>query len=35
MRGKARVVLSRTARGPALAEGDPLFRRTGKPTRVP
>jgi len=35
MRGKARVLLSRTPRGPALIEGDPLFLRTGARTRVP
>lgn len=35
MRGKARVLLARTARGPALVESDPLFLRTGRRTRVP
>jgi plastocyanin len=35
MTGKARVVLSRTARGPAAFAGDPLYLRTGRPTRVP
>jgi plastocyanin len=35
MRGKARVLLSRTPRGPALVTGDPLFLRTGARTHVP
>jgi hypothetical protein len=35
MTGKARVVLSRSARGPAVVAGDPLWLRTGRPTRVP
>jgi plastocyanin len=35
MTGKARVVLSRTPRGPAAVAGDPLWLRTGRPTRVP
>ena len=35
MTGKARVLLQRTARGPALLEGRPLRLRTGRPTNVP
>jgi plastocyanin len=35
MTGKARVVLSHRARGPAAFAGDPLSLRTGRPTRVP
>jgi plastocyanin len=35
MTGKARVLLRRTARGPALLEGRPLQLRTGRPTQVP
>jgi plastocyanin len=35
MTGKARVLLQRSARGPALLEGRPLQLRTGRPTRVP
>jgi plastocyanin len=35
MTGKARVILSRTARGPAAVAGDPLWLRTGRRTSVP
>ena len=35
MTGKARVLLQRTARGPALLEGRPLRLRTGRATNVP
>ena len=35
MTGKARVILSRGARGPAVVAGEPLFLRTGRPARVP
>jgi plastocyanin len=35
MTGKARVVLSRSARGRAVFAGDPLWLRTGRPTTVP
>jgi plastocyanin len=35
MTGKARVVLSHTARGRPAFAGDPLWLRTGRPTRVP
>jgi plastocyanin len=35
MTGRARVILARTARGPAVFAGDPLWLRTGRPARVP
>ncbi len=35
MAGKARVVFSRRARGPAAVAGEPLFLRTGRPANVP
>jgi plastocyanin len=35
MTGKARVVLSHTARGRTVFAGDPLWLRTGRPTTVP